>query len=575
MANGFGSLYVGASGLTSAQNALNTTANNLANVETKGYVREQVRFADMTYTTLRQGDRRVNMQQSGLGVSIGDVVHARDVFLDKAYRTEAARQSYYQTLYTTTTEVEDLFQELDGEEFKQSVQDLWQAFQELAKAPDDSTNHNLILQKAELLTTRSKAVYDDLKNYQSKLNIKVKEDVDRINAIGNKIHEINEQINKVEAGGVETAMTLRDERDNLIDELSGYGRIEVSEDQFGTVFISFEGTEFIDESRCYNIGLLEEKGTNFYTPYWPQLSDVPNERYTNVFDTNVSISEDNGNDSGQVKAHLIARGDGYGRYGDLQSVESYNKLRGSIIMESQAEVDALFHTIVTSINDLYCPNLTVSAKAVAADGTLSSETKYKILDVENCARDLAGDIPPEEIFTRLSGPRYTKMTLEIKISETETQRKECYVYNEETFQNEYSLDNIQINDTLKKQISKMPAYTANGAVDVAMARDLAQIWADKGMKLNPYDTSPCTFETYYDKIISRLGTVGNTYKSESETLSDTVTSIDNKRKQISGVSSDEELTSMIKYQAAYNAASRYISVISEMTELIVTQLNRN
>ena len=46
MANGFGSLYVGASGLQNAQNAINTTANNLANVDTKGYVRQQVRYAD-------------------------------------------------------------------------------------------------------------------------------------------------------------------------------------------------------------------------------------------------------------------------------------------------------------------------------------------------------------------------------------------------------------------------------------------------------------------------------------------------------------------------------------------------
>lgn len=46
MGNGFGSLYIGASGLQNAQYALNTTANNLANVNTTGYVRQQVRFAD-------------------------------------------------------------------------------------------------------------------------------------------------------------------------------------------------------------------------------------------------------------------------------------------------------------------------------------------------------------------------------------------------------------------------------------------------------------------------------------------------------------------------------------------------
>ena len=48
MANGFGSFYVGNSGLINAQNALNTTANNMANVNTTGYVRQQVRFSEWT-----------------------------------------------------------------------------------------------------------------------------------------------------------------------------------------------------------------------------------------------------------------------------------------------------------------------------------------------------------------------------------------------------------------------------------------------------------------------------------------------------------------------------------------------
>ena len=51
MANGMEALYVGSSGLRSAQNAINTSANNLANVNTAGYVRQQVLFADKNYNT--------------------------------------------------------------------------------------------------------------------------------------------------------------------------------------------------------------------------------------------------------------------------------------------------------------------------------------------------------------------------------------------------------------------------------------------------------------------------------------------------------------------------------------------
>ena len=70
-------------------------------------------------------------------------------------------------------------------------------------------------------------------------------------------------------------------------------------------------------------------------------------------------------------------------------------------------------------------------------------------------------------------------------------------------------------------------------------------------------------------MITKLGIEGSSYKTSSETLSDTASSLDNQRQQVIGVSSDEELTHMVKFQAAYNAASRYISVISQMTELIV------
>ena len=98
MANGFGSLYIGASGLQNSQNALNTTSNNLANVNTKGYVRQQVLQVDRNYTTFNT-TASISQQQSGLGMKIGDVVHARDIFLDKSYRNASGRQAFYAATY--------------------------------------------------------------------------------------------------------------------------------------------------------------------------------------------------------------------------------------------------------------------------------------------------------------------------------------------------------------------------------------------------------------------------------------------------------------------------------------------
>lgn len=566
MANGFGSLYVGASGLQNAQNAINTTANNLANVDTKGYVRQQVRYADKNYTILRDSRSNVNMQQSGLGVSIGDVVHARDIFLDKTYRQETGRMSFYSARYETATYVEDLMQELNGQQFKQSVSDLWQAFQEVSTKPADSTNQNLVLQKADLLVSRTQKLYSDLQNYQSNINDQIKDDVDRVNTIGNRIYELNLQIQKVEAGGTETAMTLRDERDNLLDELGNYGRIEVTEDATGFAYVDMEGVRFVDENRCYNMGLKAADGTGFYTPYWPQQSDVEKGQYVPVFRLSGEISSEMNNDIGSIKSKLLVRGDTYGRREDMASEESYGNIEGCTLMEVEAELDMLFSNIVRSMNDIYCPNTETTSAFTSKDG-VTYPAGTKILDEENCARGVDGELPPRELFTRIGIDRYTKVT--------GTDGKTYYVYNEEdpdVSSTRYAIGTITVNSDLKRQITLMPAYKKDGSVDYEMGAKLAAAWEVKDMKLNPYDQKPCTFEEYYDKMVDQLGIEGNTYKSVTETLSGAVSSVDSKRQQVSGVSSDEELSNMIKFQSAYNAASRFMNVISEMTETIVTGL---
>ena len=566
MANGFGSLYVGASGLQNAQNAINTTANNLANVDTKGYVRQQVRYADKNYTILKDSRANVNMQQSGLGVSIGDVVHARDIFLDKTYRQETGRMSFYSARYETATYVEDLMQELNGQQFKQSVSDLWRAFQEVSTKPADSTNQNLVLQKADLLVSRMQKLYSDLQNYQSNINDQIKDDVDRVNTIGNRIYELNLQIQRVEAGGTETAMTLRDERDNLLDELGNYGRIEVTEDATGFTYVDMEGVRFVDENRCYNMGLKAADGTGFYTPYWPQQSDVEKGQYVPVFRLSGEISSEMNTDIGSIKSKLLVRGDAYGRREDMASEKSYGNIEGCTLMEVQAELDVLFSNIVRSMNDIYCPNTETTSAFTSTDG-VTYPAGTKILDEENCARGVDGEIPPRELFTRIGIDRYTKVTGK--------DGKTYYVYNEEdpdVSSTRYAIGTITVNSDLKRQITLMPAYKKDGSVDYEMGAKLAAAWKVKDMKLNPYDQKPCTFEEYYDKMVDQLGIEGNTYKSVTETLSGAVSSVDSKRQQVSGVSSDEELSNMIKFQSAYNAASRFMNVISEMTETIVTGL---
>lgn len=571
MSNGLSGLYIGSSGLQSAQNALNTTANNLANVNSKGYVRQQVVFTDNRYTKFKTATSDVNLHQSGLGVSIGDVVHARDVFLDKAYRAENGRRGFYEACYEVTSYVEDMFQELSGEQFKESINDLWVAFQELSKAPADSVNQNLVIQKAELLVSRTQTLYGDLQDYQANINHQIVGSVNRINEIGDRIFKLSLEVQKVEAGGVETAMTVRDERDLLLDELAEYTKFEMIEDQTGFMIITIDGVEFVTESQCNHMTVYTEEDTGFSTPCWEHLSDMEDGGpYTEVYKTDGIISSEANTDIGSLKALVILRGSGYGTYQDMASLEAYEKVEDCLVMETQAQLDHLLHTIVTTMNDLFCPNLetTLTKNLTDANGNvLKAGSTIKILDTENCTLGEDGELPPRELFERMGMERYTEYTDE--------DGTVYYVYNEEDFTNGdslYSVNNLQVNEELKKYGTLLPAYTKNGTVDMKMGERIATAWETDCMTINPKDEQPCTFQGYYDRMISNLGIVGNTYKTASETMSNTVMSIDNSRLQQMGVSSDEELTKMIKYQAAYNAASRYITVMSQLTELVVTGL---
>ncbi|MCF0127654.1 MAG: flagellar hook-associated protein FlgK [Pseudobutyrivibrio sp.] len=586
MANGFGSLWIGTSGLMSASNGLNTTANNLSNVNTKGYVREQVVFEDRTYTKF--GTASVSDQRSGLGVDIGTIVHARDVFLDKAYRSESGRYSFYKACYDATEEVETFLQESDGQKFQNAITDLYEAFAEFAKDPGDTVNQNLVLQKASLFLSRSDAVYEGLRDYQTIINTKIKDDVKRINEIGKEILQLNKDIQRIEASRIEQAMNLRDTRDLLLDELSAMTRMAYQERPDGVVKIQIEGIEFLDEVNVHEIALETDNYSGFVTPYWPQLTDKNTGELYTVFNIE-NVSAEQNSDMGEIKALLIQRGDHYADYTDIDpdtmSADQYkNGIGNSIMMNSEAELDQLVHNLAIALNDLYSP-LTNAGSAYTPnnDGicgtyvlngqTIELKANTRILDEENCSVGSDKELPPRELFSRKSVERYTKVNVTLNDGST----KDIYIYNEEDPGNTetlYTLKQLVINKDMQEIESLLPHinYKDQTQTDYELGKNLEKVWAQEVYYINPADKNPCSFTTFYTKWVGEVGTVGNIYDTTAKSLEGTRDSIDNSRQGVIGVSSDEELTSMIKYQQAYNASSRYINVVNEMIQHIIDRL---
>lgn len=574
MATGFGSLYVGASGLQGSQNALNATAHNLSNVNRAGYTRQQATFADKESNTV--GAAAISPQQAGLGVTLAEVRQVRDMFLDEYYRTESGRHAFYDTTFNAIHDVQVFYGEMEGNAYQDVLKEFWESVQEYDKTPADTVKQNLLVQKAMMFVERSQSVMDGLKELQNNLNVQVRDTVDRINTLGKTINTLNEQIQKVEAGSVEAANDLRDDRNRALDELGSLIKMTYKE-RDSVVTVKLEGVDFVIGDRVFEMGKDVDDVTGFITPVWPQLENTKRGIKTDVFDFGVDIASDLDTDIGKLKALVLARGDKNATYADVEgmSQEKYNDTTGiSMMLKVEAELDQFIHQVVTTINDVLCPN-----KAVTVLDESGNPKKIQIWDAEKSSFSTNGfDVPPEELFSRGGTERYTKKVLDLVDEAGNVTKQTVYVYNEEDtskprdLTSMYTLDNLKINDNLREDKTKIAHLTYTGAEDFALGDRMTGAFEEKKLLLNPNSTGTCTFEEYYEKMLGEIGTVGSVFQGISGSIEASVNSIENKRQQVVGVSSDEELSNMIRFQNAYNAASRYMNVVDKMLEHLLTQL---
>ena len=567
-----GSLYIGSSGLQTSQNALNTTAHNLSNVDTTGYTRQQVQQSNRAYVTLSTDPKSIANKQTGLGVTYSRVKQVRDYFLDKTYRKESGRSMFYEVSTEVMEEVESQLGELNGEAFQTTMTDFWTAVQELSKDPSSSVTQGLIVQRASEFVQRASAVYDGLSYYQDNLNTQIRQNVDKINKYGNQLLTLNDQIRAIESGGIEHANDLRDARNQILDELAELTNMSFSEDRYGSVSVQIEGVDFVKDGTCYEIAMKTDEATGFVTPFWPMNASyttrddgtrVYNIDGAEVFDLSIEISSDLGTDIGGLKAMLLARGDHRANYTDLAEGK-YDSVSQSVVMNIQGEFDQMIHNVVTKINDI----LADAAGVQEGQLTINGQTKtYRYCTVDQDGYMRMEDGSPIQLFTKVTTDGYEKVTTD--------DGKEYWVMKEEKADSPeslYTIGNLQVNPTLLQEPSKLGFRLADGSEDKKTADALKAAFTEESYTLNPNVQKKTTFVDYYTDLVSQVANSGYVFRSIYENQVNTVEATQSAREQVVGVSTDEELSNMIKFQNAYNASSRYINVISEMLEHIISTL---
>ena len=235
-------------------------------------------------------------------------------------------------------------------------------------------------------------------------------------------------------------------------------------------------------------------------------------------------------------------------------------------MNIEAEFDQLVHNIAEKVNEI----LAEAAGVTTGDLTLADGTVLK--GVSYCESEIGGymrkeDGSPIQMFAKITTEGYSKVTGE--------DGKEYWVYNEEDFSEQdslYTLKNLRIDQELRQKPASMGFIKADGSVDVETAEKLKNAFTEEIYTLNPEVKKKTTFLDYYNDLVSQVANSGSVYRSIFTNQEDTVEATENARQQIIGVSSDEELSNMIKFQNAFNASSRYINAISEMLAHLINTL---
>ena len=228
------------SAMYAAQAGLSTTSHNIANADVRGYSRQ----------TNLLGARRPLMFSHGAigqGVDVLSVRRAHDGFLLKSLRSQTARQASYESMDSGLYEVENILGSVQNDHLGEAINSFFLSWHELATPPVDPALKALVVQKAQSLVTDMHTTAGSLDDLARNIGAQVEEEIDRMNRLLQQVGEMNGQIMAAETGG-QPANDLRDQRDQLVNEISRIAAVAVEERDDGSVDLILNGRTVVTRS---------------------------------------------------------------------------------------------------------------------------------------------------------------------------------------------------------------------------------------------------------------------------------------------------------------------------------------
>ncbi|MBY6269463.1 flagellar hook-associated protein FlgK [Parageobacillus thermoglucosidasius] len=525
MLSTFHGLEVAKRGMFTQQAALYVTAHNIANANTPGYSRQRVNFVETEPFPPASMNRPQIPGQMGTGVEAGSIQRIRDSFLDYQYRNEASKLGYWSARSEAIAKMEDIMNEPSEFGLSKAMTQFWESLQDLSANPENEGARAVVRQRGIAVAESFNYLYNSLKQVRDDLGQEIKTGLLEVNSILKQISELNDQIKAVEPNGY-LPNDLYDKRDALVDELSKYFQVKVETVPSG-------GNALDIAEGIYEISLVNQDGSTigkivtkngysklsvFPDPTNPDgyVSEIRIEDALGNITTTISYDKFNDLANGRIKSLI----ESYGYGSDPNNVKGYYP-------EMLADLDKMAYSFAKMFNEQH-------QKGYGLNGS----TGKNFFDMT------------------LSGPPTEKgAAATIKV-------------HKDIMDN---LSNIAASSNSGESGNGNNALYLSMIKDVQITNGSATLPSGQPVSGSLPITSG-TVQTFYQGLIGKIGADGQQaerMKTNAETLA---TSVDNKRQSVSSVSLDEEMTNMIKFQHAYNAAARMITAIDEMLDKIINNM---
>lgn len=578
MPSTFFGLSIGTSGLYTYQAGITTTAHNISNIETKGYTRQILN---------QQASDAIRVNGSygmvGTGVTATGITQARNAYYDLKYRNNNTVSGEYQAKSYYMTEIENYFNEVSLQGFTSSYNSFFDNLQELSKNPSSNTTRTQIVNYAKNLTEYFNGMANSLTSIQQECNFEVKNQVNRINSLGQQIAQVTKQINALESSGG-SANDLRDQRNLLVDDLSGIVNVSVSENVVGqnvgvtSYTIKIEGQTLVD-------------GGDYNT-----LKVVPRDAKVNQNDADglYDIQWDNGNDF----AFQNSASKGY--LNSLLQVRDGNNqeiLSGSVkSVSADKKTVTLSNTSIDAVEKLNIP----SEGYITIDNQLR---KYKSVEVNDVSGKLEYTFHFEDETNAVAGssaavgksidykgiPYYMGQLNELVRTFSEnfnSVHKKGYDLNNNKGKDfftcvmpsgsDYDLGTAgyysmtAANFSVSQEIFKSPSMIAtsgkiitDGVEDKTIVNELIALRNKTSM------FKQGTPASFFQTLIAEVGIDTKKAANNDKNQSDILKVISNQRLSVSGVDGDEEAMNLQMYQYAWNLSAKVISVMNEIYDKLI------